>query len=161
MNYGLSNDHLCSASRIETHFEDDIGTRKAGAGTAFLVKIKKGEICLVTNRHVVDLDYNHKTPKYKNFKLKQVLLHNNEKDTQTGLPTDSNDLLILNCNEFIYSDKYENDIACLRNIKALDIKGIPQPRVSCMQCPYLSRPNAKPGTAMCNPGKPLQFDNFR
>ncbi len=123
MNHGLNNDFLCAACKIEVHFEDDLKTRKAGSGTAFFVKNSKGEICLITNRHVIDLDYKQPTAKYKNFKLVQVIVHNKEKDKATGLPTDSNDLLILNHNEFVFSGKTENDVACLRNIKAVDIKG--------------------------------------
>ena len=129
MNHGITNDILCTACKIEVRFKDDQNTEKTGYGTAFFVKNVKGEVCLLTNRHVVDLDYKQPTSKYKNFKLTQVVVHNKERDKTTGLPTDSNDLLILNHNEFIFSDNYQNDIACLKAIRATDLNG-KSPRVS-------------------------------
>jgi hypothetical protein len=129
MNHGLSNDFLCAACKIEVYFEDDLKTKKSGSGTAFIVKKTNGEICLLTNRHVVDLDYKKPTAKYKNFKLVKVVIHNKKKDKTTGLPTESHDLLILNHKDFIFSSKVENDVACLRNIQAIDLKGI-EPQIS-------------------------------
>ena len=122
MDHGLNNDFLCAACKIEAHFEDDLKTSKGISGTAFFVKNAKGEICLLTNRHVVDLDYKQKTAKYKNFKLTRVVVYNKEKNKITGLPTEENKLIIVNHKDFIYSN-IENDVACLRNIQVIEASG--------------------------------------
>jgi len=36
---------------------DDGRVRKSGSGTGFFVKNNRGELCLITNRHIVDLGY--------------------------------------------------------------------------------------------------------
>ncbi|KGO90566.1 trypsin-like peptidase domain-containing protein [Flavobacterium suncheonense] len=123
MNHGFKNDYLCAASRIEAYFKDDIGSEKAVSGTAFFVKSEEGSTNLITNRHVIDLDYKQRTAKYKNFKLVKLIVYNKEKDPQTGLPTDDNELLIGNIDQFIYSDNYMNDVACLKNVQAASLNG--------------------------------------
>ncbi len=123
MNHGLTNDYLCAACKIEVDFEDDMQTKKTGSGTAFFVMNAKREMCLLTNRHVVDLDYTKSTAKYRNFKPVRVVLHVKVKDTTTGLPTDSIDLRIHNYDQFIFSAKTENDVACLKNIQVEKLNG--------------------------------------
>jgi hypothetical protein len=94
-----------------------------GIGTAFFVTNKKGELCLVTNRHNVDRDYKEPTGKYKTFGLVQLIIDNRQNNPETGLPTKIVELNIRNLDQFRYSDIYENDIACLVGIQ---LNGEPQ-----------------------------------
>ena len=60
---------LYSAYLVETEHTDKIGTSKAGRASAFLIEVSEGMAWLVTNRHVLDLDYRSKVPKYGDFSL--------------------------------------------------------------------------------------------
>ena len=120
MNHGLTNDFLFAACKIDVHFEDDLKKSKTISGTAFFVTNSKGELCLITNRHIVDLDYKQLNSKYKNFKLIQIVVYSKKFNNNTGLPTDSQNFIIINHNELAYSTKIENDVACLKNVKVLN-----------------------------------------
>lgn len=65
---------LYSAYKVVTHFADDVGTPKSVQGTAFVIAIGSGDLAIVTNRHVIDLDYKEPTAKYKNFTLKSIVM---------------------------------------------------------------------------------------
>lgn len=54
MLHGLGKDFLYSAYRLQPIFADSIGNTRAVSGTGFFVKNKRDELCLVTNRHVLD-----------------------------------------------------------------------------------------------------------
>lgn len=123
MNHGLRNDFLYSAIKIDVTFEDLTKKTKTGSGTAFFVKNSKGETSLITNRHVIDLDYKQKTAKYKDFKLIKIILTVKEIDENTGLPTEDNILQVDNFNEFIFSENYENDVACLKDVHVVCLNG--------------------------------------
>jgi hypothetical protein len=83
----------------------------------------KHELCLLTNRHVVDINYQKKTPKYKDYKLADILIHMKVRDSSSGLPSDEHCVRILNYRDFMYSSEIENDVACLRNIRVIEING--------------------------------------
>lgn len=123
MHHGLNNDFLCSACKLSVSFTDDLGKTIQGGGTGFFIQDSLGVFCLLTNRHVVDIDYKRTTGEYKNFKISQVIIDVKYKDTQTGLPTVDDQLLILNINNFIYSNTFENDIACLKDPKVASLTG--------------------------------------
>lgn len=118
MFHGISNDVLHSAIYIEALFEDDIGSQKIGSGTGFLVRNEKGESFLITNRHVVDIDYKEKTAKYKNFKLKNLVIRAKAIDPETNLPINA-DYFVTSLEEFKFHENYNNDIACLKNMKVI------------------------------------------
>lgn len=67
-----SNQFLYSAYKVATHFRDNIGTQKSFQGTAFVIALGSGDLAIVTNRHVIDVDYKEPTGKYKKFKLAAI-----------------------------------------------------------------------------------------
>jgi Trypsin-like peptidase domain len=71
---------LYSSYRVETTHVDPHGTTKKGVATGFVVEGKPGVGLLVTNRHVVDLDFRQATPKYKNFNLQDFHLTGRRSD---------------------------------------------------------------------------------
>ncbi len=60
---------LYSAYRVETEHACPCGTTKSGSATAFILEASPKTPWIVTNRHVMDLDYRHPTSKYKDFSL--------------------------------------------------------------------------------------------
>jgi hypothetical protein len=65
---------LYSAYKVVTHFADDMGTLKSIQGTGFVIAVGSGDLAIVTNRHVIDLDYKEPTAKYKNFTLRSIVV---------------------------------------------------------------------------------------
>ena len=63
MFHGLSNEYLYSAYKIDVTFADEIGNEKSFSGTGFFVKNTKNELCLITNRHVLDITFKYKGKK--------------------------------------------------------------------------------------------------
>ncbi len=96
-----------SSYKINIEFSDGI-KKLQGSGTGFVLEIAPGVAWIVTNRHVIDLDYRKPTPKYKDFKLSNF--------TITG--RDSNDIeysyrLHEDAEKYFHED-YENDVAIVR-----------------------------------------------
>jgi hypothetical protein len=118
MHTGLNNTFLYTASRIETVFQDDLGKKIPLSGTGFFVLNDKDQYCLVTNRHVVDLNYKEQTNKYSRFKLTSLTIYSkwaNEGDND--IPVNDNIFHISNLNEIKFCAKIENDIAVIVNIR--------------------------------------------
>jgi hypothetical protein len=115
MNHGINNSFLYTACRIISKFSR--GTDVAiSNGTGFFIN-KDNNGVLITNRHMVDIEYKDPKNLYKGFKLIELSVDNRRINPATGLPTDIVDVKIDNFNEFIFPDIKENDIACLKNIK--------------------------------------------
>ncbi len=68
-------DHfLYSAYRVDITFVDSWGNAKTTCGTSFVIEGNPKVPWIVTNRHVVDIDYNQVTSKYKDYKLREWTL---------------------------------------------------------------------------------------
>lgn len=118
MNHGLNNTFLYTACKLTSTFECKVtGKTIPGIGTAFFVTNKIGQVCLVTNRHNVDINYNKPSPKYKTFVLTRLIIDNRQYDPEAGLPTKIIELEIENYNELCFSETYKNDIACIVGVK--------------------------------------------
>jgi Trypsin-like peptidase domain len=119
MNHGLNITNLYTANRIRSVFVDSCGKQKEISGTCFFVsKVKDGKITfvsLITNRHCVDLDYNQRTPKYKDYSLKEIEVTIKLNNETTGLPTVENKLKVINLQGFIFHSNEANDVTCLNN----------------------------------------------
>lgn len=114
MYHGLSNGFLYSAFKIEATFINDIAQPKSVTGTAFFVQNKAEQICLVTNRHVVDLAYQATDPNCKRFKLEGIRIRGKQLDKTSNLPTQHQSMNILRPRYNLrYSGVYENDVACI------------------------------------------------
>lgn len=98
---------LYVAYKLEVSFANlYTGQEKYGSGTAFLLASGPRPI-LVTNRHVVDIDYSAQDNRYKDFRLSQLIVHG-----RTG--EDKAYQIALDCTkEFIFPKDRENDVACL------------------------------------------------
>ena len=121
MIHGLRNDFLYLALKIDVEFINSKSDTAKMEGTAFIVKNKKGELCLITNRHVVDLSYKKTEAKWADFKCNEIVIHCKEMD-EKGLPSNDHLLLVGNPEDFKFPINYQNDVACLKNfmVKSFD-----------------------------------------
>ena len=119
MEHGLNNSFLYSACMILSTFSDGKNTVTIG-GTGFFIDIGYGSVCLITNRHVVDIQYKDSKNQYVGYKHIGFTIDNRRKEANTQLPTDIIQIQIANFNEFKFSQEPMNDIACLKNIKTFN-----------------------------------------
>ncbi len=98
---------LYSAYRIGVVFSD--GQKQlTGSATGFILEIGNGIPFIVTNRHVIDKDYNSLTPKYKDFKLIELSLTSRRQD-------DSEYTIYINSDTEIYGhDNEQNDVVVIK-----------------------------------------------
>ena len=113
MFHGFDNTYLYTAYRLTSTFVDNLGNVESGTGTGFFVKPKDGDVVLVTNRHVVDIEFFD--AKYAGFKLRQLRVSGKDIDPSSGQP-DITDECTVHDGTLKYSTIPENDIACLVNL---------------------------------------------
>ncbi|MEJ8841499.1 trypsin-like peptidase domain-containing protein [Lacibacter sp. H375] len=98
---------LYSSYKIQVEHTDGYKV-KTGTATAFLLEIGKNFPWIITNRHVVDLDYNQPTAQYKDFKLSKFQI--------TGRKPDDSEYTyqLYEKADIYYHDDYENDVAIIK-----------------------------------------------
>ena len=118
MFHGLDNTHLYCAYLFECEFADAIGNTKTFGGTGFWVKDGQS-ISLVTNRHVLDIQY--KDANYKDWTLNELVVVGRAIDPATGKPDLEQRLRVANP-DIRYSKIPENDVAVI-GAPAVDVIG--------------------------------------
>lgn len=116
----MNNDFLYCTGLIEVVFEDYSKKQISGSGTCFFLMNKDQKICLLTNRHVLDLAFSN--IKYKDFSIKEVRVHLKAKDAKTGLPTIQQSLLVLSKDIRFHND-LNNDVAAIIDPKVINLNG--------------------------------------
>jgi len=122
MFHGLSNDVLYAAYRLKTEFyRERDNLSKEVTGTCFFVMNKDQQICLVTNRHMLDVGYSDKENKYISCVLKVMQV---EGFLVTGdpqlLPHNRITMRIYaDQNQIRFSPTYDEDVACIVNPQVL------------------------------------------
>ena len=112
MIHGLDNRFLYAAYRLSSTFADAAGNNITCTGTGFWVKTGDDKLVLVTNRHILDIEFAN--PKYAGFTLQKLHVSGKSKDPSSGLPDiDQECLVILDKGRIRYSKIHENDVACL------------------------------------------------
>lgn len=114
MYHGLTNSFLYSAYKISVVFRDDIGNSESRKGTCFFVINKDGIMCLVTNRHMLDLSYKNTDESYRIFHVSSITISGKlgycdippERDINFNVVPDSK-----------FSVSYDNDVSCIQNPK--------------------------------------------
>nr|GFC33147.1 hypothetical protein [Tanacetum cinerariifolium] len=80
---------------------------KNGTATGFVLDIGNGIPYIVTNRHIVDIDYKQPTAKYKNFTIsKFIITGRNPDDTEYSIELQWN-------SKIYFHDDIENDIVLI------------------------------------------------
>lgn len=111
MFHGLSNEILYAAYKITATFADAIGNIKSGSGTCFFVKNIAGELCLITNRHVLDISYNNQVPEPHSYSLRKVVVSGKTGRRGDNFPVA--DLTFEVLPEVSFHKNVRNDIACI------------------------------------------------
>lgn len=114
MFHGLDNQFLYSAYKISATFVDSIGNVKIGVGTCFFVKNKFDALCLITNRHVVDISYKNSGNDYADYTLRKIVVSG-----KSGRPGDNypeRDMSFSIVPEIKFHPDSENDVACITKI---------------------------------------------
>jgi hypothetical protein len=114
MNHGLNNTYLYSACKILSTFSNGKES-VALIGTGFFINTGDS-LSLITNRHVVDIQYKDYPKKYIGYELVSFIFDNHRVDPITKLPTDIIQVQVANFNEFIFPTEPLNDIACLNHV---------------------------------------------
>lgn len=97
---------LYSAYKIATKHSDGVKVLE-GTATGFLLEIGTGIPWVITNRHVVDIDYNMPTPKYKDFKLISIeITGRRPDDVEYTIP-------IVPTTKIYFHENYHNDVAMI------------------------------------------------
>ncbi|RIV23834.1 serine protease [Fibrisoma montanum] len=95
---------LYSAYKIEVEHSDGAKS-KSGVATGFVLEIAERVPWIITNRHVIDIDYKQVTPKFKDFKLSKLSI--------TGRRADDSEYTfqLHEDAKFYFHEDYQNDIA--------------------------------------------------
>lgn len=128
MLHGLNNNFLYSALQINVIFSDDLGNQKSKLGTAFFVRNKEEKICLLTNRHMVDLTYKCKKQDRTNlekYSITQIILLGKRKNPAPELaPIEEQIFLPVPNQKITFPADYDNDVASFNNLQVRKIEGM-------------------------------------
>lgn len=113
MFHGLENQFLYTAYKITSVFGDGVGSNLSATGTGFFLQNKNGKICLVTNRHMVDIHYPSPDPKRPGYSLQQLIIRGRRSSGKHGLPTEFTEFSVHPSAEFLFSPIVQNDMTCL------------------------------------------------
>lgn len=117
MYHGLTNQFLYTAHKISVVFRDHIGNTKTGSGTCFVVVNKFGKPVLVTNRHMLDIQYGKKNSAFEEYKLVKITLSGKRSSSQDKYPL-GDAKWELDDKNIVFSKNEKNDIACIKNLTA-------------------------------------------
>ena len=120
MFHGLSNQFLYSAHHLHCIFENRRGYQHSCTGTGFWMRDSDSRFVLITNRHMLDVEY--VDSKYAGFNIRRLIVSSKVKDPSSGLPNIDQKLLV-DCSNIKYLIVYENDIACLINPSVSSMDG--------------------------------------
>lgn len=127
MFHGLDNSFLYSALKLNSHFERKSTAEKENvSGTGFFVLNRDKQLCLVTNRHMLDIGYEKEPGKYAGFSLSHVEIYGFLADpsSKQAIPkTRSCAVLRSENNSIKFSSDYKNDVAVVINPQVLTPAG--------------------------------------
>ncbi len=113
MVFGINNNFLYAVTHLRVVFAKGIN-EVAFEGTGFFVK-KDKELYLITNRHVIDLEYKDAGNRYSGYKLRTISFDARRFDEQNSRAVTQNYVISRPTYKFA-SDLYD-DIACFYTIK--------------------------------------------
>ena len=120
MFHGLDNRFLYSAYQLHCTFANASGEKVNCTGTGFWMRNRDANLVLITNRHVLDLEYMN--PKYAGFSLRELIVSGKANASSSDLP-EVDQKWTVDHSQVKYSTVPENDIACLVNPRSVAIDG--------------------------------------
>ena len=114
MHHGLDNTYLYAVSKITLLISNGLNRTKL-YGTGFFI-IKDANIYLITNRHVVQPEWND--PQYQGYHIDHILF--DRRDYNEALQKVDVETLEIVSYEIFYPENALDDIACITNISICD-----------------------------------------
>lgn len=122
MFHGINAELLYCVSRITSVFVDDLGQEIERVGTAFSLIIGERD-ALVTNAHLMDLNYGRMDSKYRQFQWHRSYLERIGKDDE-GLPQKARKFLVpASHNRVLRHHNLDNDIAVINKPQVQNMDG--------------------------------------
>lgn len=128
---GIPNSHLYAAYRIISEFVLRDGATKGKSGTAFFVRNSQNTLCLVSNRHIMDIGYGENGPEYVGAQLETLTVEGYVATAQgnNALPESRVSLRVqTNVTPPVFAVNYDEDVACVINPQVVS-EGGAEPRI--------------------------------
>ncbi|CAN7435071.1 hypothetical protein [Paraburkholderia terricola] len=123
MFHGLTHEAIYAAARTTATFIGSDGSEKQGTGTAFGINVE-GTTVLVTNRHMVDLNFGRTDGKYVGYKLEHLVCETRARDAADGTPGAVRSLHVpMSHNEILFDPNPLNDVAVIFDIQTANLDG--------------------------------------
>lgn len=138
MFHGLDNRFLYSANQPHCTFANASGGKVICTRTGFWMRNSDANFVLITNRHVLDIEY--MDPRYEGFSLRELIVSGKANASASALPEDDQKWIV-DHSQVKYSTIPQNDIACLVNLRSAAIDGSSNIRAP-LRMPGIACPSA-------------------
>ena len=123
MYHGLTYQTIYAAARAVAVFDAPDGSTKEVSGTAFGVE-HDGKLAIVTNRHVLELNFGRVDGKYLGFKLRHLLCDIRIQDAPNGSPGAVRHLIVpMSHNRPLFDENPLNDVAVIYDAQVGNLDG--------------------------------------
>src|SRR5437016_1326251 len=113
MFHGLTHETIYAAARTVAVFDSRGGDVKEVSGTSFGLDVQ-GKTVVVTNRHMVDLNFGRTDSKYIGFTLRHLVCEVRARDNPDGNPGISRRLVVpMTHNRVLFDTNPLNDVAII------------------------------------------------
>ena len=164
MYHGLTHEAIYAAVHTVAVFDGRNGDVKEVSGTSFALDVE-GKTVLVTNRHMVDLNFGRTDGKYVSFTLRHLICAVRARDTTDGSPGESRRYVVpMTHNEVLYDSNPRNDVAIIFDIQSGNLDGSENRRWEyCFKFSDVAteeelRTELQPFDVLAFPGFPYGFD---
>lgn len=128
---GIPNSHLYSAYRITSEFLLRGGETKTKSGTAFFVRNANGALCLVSNRHMLDIGYTERGAEYVGAEIASLRVDGfvASGGDNSRLPDTTVSMHVqLRATSLRFAQDYDEDVACVVDPAVIPVDGA-EPRI--------------------------------
>lgn len=123
MYHGLTHEAIYAAVRTVSVFDGRHGDVKEISGTSFVLSVE-GKAVLVTNRHIVDLNFGRTDGKYVGFTLRHLICEVRARDSKDGSPGKNRSYVVpMTHNEISYDSNPLNDVAIIFDVQSSNRDG--------------------------------------
>lgn len=123
MYHGLTHETIYAAARTTARFESRAGDVKEISGTSFGLIVAE-KLVLVTNRHIVDLNFGRTDAKYVEFSLRHLICEIRARDTASGDPGATRRLIVpMTHNQLLFDANPRNDVAVIFDAQTGNLDG--------------------------------------
>jgi hypothetical protein len=123
MYHGLTHETIYAAARTIARFESRTGDVKEISGTSFGLIVEE-KLVMVTNRHMVDLNFGRTDAKYVEFSLRHLICEIRARDTPGGDPGATRRLIVpMTDNQLLFDANPRNDVAVIFDAQTGNLDG--------------------------------------